>query len=47
MSFSENKLTEKIVVDQKVITPCQIPLFDLPPIDNKRVEISFTGSDIS
>jgi len=36
-----------MVADQKVITPCQIPLFDLPPIDNKRVEISFTGTDIS
>jgi hypothetical protein len=47
MSFSENKITEKTSLDQKVPQTTQQSLFDLPPIDNKRVEISFTGHDIS
>ena len=47
MSFSENKPTKKTVAGQKNVTPCHVPLFDLPPIDNKRVTVSFTGQDIS
>lgn len=47
MSFSENKITENKSVDQKINEASQMLLFDLPSIDNKRVEISFTGHDIS
>jgi hypothetical protein len=47
MSFSGNKTTEKTLTDQKVTKAPQMQLFDLPPIENKRVEISFSGQDIS
>lgn len=47
MSFSENKTTEKTSSYQKVKLALQLPLFDLPSIDNKRIEISFSGQDIS
>jgi len=47
MSFSENKFTEKLTTTQASIPVRVSPLFDLPPIDNKRIEISFTGTDIS
>jgi len=47
MSFSENKSIEKTSVDQKVNQSSQMSLFDLPLIDNKRVEISFSGQEIS
>lgn len=47
MSFSENKTKEKTSTDQKVNSALQIPLFDLPSIDNKRIEVSFSGQDIS
>ena len=47
MSFSENKITEKTVGNQTVGAINQGKLFDLQPIDNKRIELSFTASDIS
>ena len=47
MSFSENKVIEKILINQPSESICQSRLFDLQPIDNKRVEVSFTASDIS
>ncbi|MEI8226475.1 MAG: IS1380 family transposase [Bacteroidota bacterium] len=47
MSFSENKITEKTSINQTDQSICQSRLFDLQPIDNKRVEVSFTASDIS
>jgi len=47
MSFSENKITKNNLTDQKLNLASQMQLFDLPSIDNKRVEISFTGQDIS
>ena len=47
MSFSENKITEKTLTGQTDGPICQSKLFDLPPIENKRVEASFTASEIS
>lgn len=47
MSFSENEITENISINQSDQSICQSRLFDLQPIDNKRVEVSFTASDIS
>jgi len=47
MSFTGNKITEKKSVHQKVDIAPQPPLFDLLSIDNKRVEVGFTGQDIS
>src|SRR5450759_2001335 len=47
MSFSENKITKNNLTDQKLNLASQMQLFDLPSIDNKRVELSFTGQDIS
>jgi hypothetical protein len=47
MSFSENKITEKTLTNQTDGSICQGKLFDLQPIENKRVEVSFTASEIS
>jgi hypothetical protein len=47
MSFSENKITEKILTNQGQESNLQGKLFDLSPIGNKRVEVSFTASEIS
>ena len=47
MSSSENKITEKTLTSQSVGSICQRRIFDLQPIDNKRVEASFTASEIS
>ncbi len=47
MSFSENKITEKTLTNQADISIFQAKLFDLQPIENKRVEVSFTASEIS
>jgi hypothetical protein len=47
MSFSENKITEKVLTAQKDGSINPRKLFDLQPIDNKRVEASFTASEIS
>ena len=47
MSFSGNKITEKNLGDQ-IGSPIDCPkLFDLEPIENKRVEASFTAPGIS
>lgn len=47
MSFSENKITEKNLGYQ-IGSPMDCPkLFDLEPIENKRVEVSFTAPGIS
>ena len=47
MSFSENKITEKTVTNQTDGLICQSKLFDLQPIENKRIEVGFTASGIS
>ena len=47
MSFSENKITENTLDNQTKDAICQGKLFDLQPIENKRVEVSFTAYDIS
>ena len=47
MSFSENKIIEKTVDFQTECAICQVKLFDLQPIENKRVEVGFTASHIS
>ena len=47
MSFSENKIIENTFDNQTNDAICQGKLFDLQPIENKRVEVSFTASDIS
>ena len=47
MSFSEKKLPKKTFDNQTDSSLCQRKLFDLQPIDNKRVELSFTASEIS
>src|SRR3972149_9299350 len=47
MSFTGNKRTERTAVHQKVDIAPQPQLFDLLSIDNKRVEVGFTGQDIS
>jgi len=47
MSFSENKITEKKSNNKSLELLSKTKLFDLPLIDNKRVELSFTGHDIS
>ncbi len=47
MSFSENKITEKSLTNQSVGSICEHRLFDLQPIDSKRVEAGFTASEIS
>jgi hypothetical protein len=47
MSFSGNKITEKTSINQTDQSICQSRLFDLQPIDNKRVEVSFTATHIS
>jgi hypothetical protein len=47
MSFSENKITEKVLTDQINATIPQGKLFDLQSIVNKRVEIGFTAQDVS
>jgi len=47
MSFSENKITEKTLTYQVDESNVQGRLFDLQPIGNKRVEVSFTASNIS
>ncbi len=47
MSFSGNKITEKNLSAQ-IGGPIDYPkLFDLEPIENKRVEVSFTAPGIS
>jgi len=46
MSFSENKITEKTLDNQTDSSLCQGKLFDLQPIEIKRVEVSFTASEI-
>jgi hypothetical protein len=47
MSFSENKITEKTLANQPEGSNLQAKLFDIEPIDNKRVEVGFTASEIS
>jgi hypothetical protein len=47
MNFSENKITENTSDNQTDGSICQSKLFDLQPIDNKRIEVSFTASEIS
>jgi hypothetical protein len=47
MSFSENKITENNFPNQTDSTISQPKLFDLQPIDNKRVEVGFTAQEIS
>lgn len=47
MSFSENKITENTLDNQIDGSICQGKLFDLQAIENKRVEVSFTASEIS
>jgi hypothetical protein len=47
MSFSENKITKNNSIDLRLNQASQMQLFDLPCIDNKRVEVSFSGQDIS
>jgi hypothetical protein len=47
MSFSENKITEKTITNQTDGSIRQSKLFDFQPIENKRVEVSFTASEIS
>ena len=47
MSLSENKNTEKTVYNQPEGAIKQVKLFDLQPIENKRVEVGFTASHIS
>ena len=47
MSLSENKITEKTLTSQTDGSICQGKLFDLQPIENKRIEVSFTASEIS
>lgn len=46
MSFSEKIITEKTLANHTDRSLLQRKLFDLEPIDNMRVEISFTASDI-
>ena len=43
MSFSEKKITEKSFASQGERTNNQGKLFDLQPVDNKRIEVSFTA----
>ncbi len=40
MDFSENKNTALPAIEQGI-------LFNISPVSGKRIEISFTGSDIS
>jgi hypothetical protein len=47
MSFSENKITEKSLDNQTYSSLFQGKLFDLQPIENKRIEVSFAASEIS
>lgn len=47
MSLSENKRTEKNSDGQKNFTAKERPLFDLPAINRKRVEVSFTAQEVS
>ena len=47
MSFSENKINKKTVDFQTECAVKQVKLFDLQPIENKRVEVGFTASYIS
>ena len=47
MSFSENKINKKTVYNQPEGAIKQVKLFDLQPIEKKRVEVGFTASDIS
>ena len=47
MSFSENKINKKTVDIQTEGAIKQVKLFDLQPIENKRVEVDFTASHIS
>ena len=47
MGFSENRITEKTLTYQSQEFNFQGKLFDLQPIENKRVEVSFTASEIS
>lgn len=47
MSFSGNKITKKTIDNLTVGSICQEKLFDLQSIENKRIEFSFTASDIS
>jgi Transposase DDE domain group 1 len=47
MSFSENKITEKNSTIQTDSTISRPKLFDLQPIDNKRVEVGFAAQEIS
>lgn len=47
MSFSGNKITEKFLGNQTGAAITQGKLFDLQPIENKRVEVSFTAQEIS
>ena len=47
MSFSGDKNKEKTLTNQLDGSSFQGKLFDLQPIENKRVEVSFTASEIS
>lgn len=47
MSFSENKITEKTLDKQVDNSLGQRKLFDLQPLENKRIEVSFCASEIS
>jgi len=47
MSFSRDKITEKTLANQLDGSICQGKLFDLQTIWNKRVEVSFSASEIS
>lgn len=47
MSFSKNKITEKILSNPESGSIFQGKLFDLQPIENKRIEVSFTAQEVS
>ena len=47
MSLSENKINKKTVDIQTEGAIGQVKLFDLQPIESKRIEVSFSASDIS
>jgi hypothetical protein len=47
MSFSEIKITENNLLNQSDSTISQGKLFDLQPIDNKRIKVGFTTRKIS
>ncbi len=47
MSFSENKITKNTFTGQTGSSICEPKLFDLQPIENNRIEASFTASEIS